>query len=530
MADQHGDLTLDQQIGQLFMVGFPGASVTDEIRALIVERHVGGVVLFTRNIRDVRQTAELTDALQQLAYEAGHPAPLLISVDQENGIVRRLGPEATAFPGNMALGATGSAALTREVAEATGQELLAHGINMNLAPSVDVNSTPANPVIGVRSFGERAEDVARLGVAAVEGYRAAGVASTLKHFPGHGDTAVDSHLDLPVLPYALQRLDEVELLPFRAGIAAGAPCIMTAHVALPALTAGELIPAAVSGAVVHGLLRERLGFDGVVMTDCLEMQAISDTIGIAPAAVMALAAGNDLVLISHLVERQLGGIEAVRQAVRTGTLEESRIAEAAARVIQVKRRYLHWDAGARAVVGSAAHRELADRAYARSVTLVRDPGGLIPLDLAPQTRLVVLAPAAQTVSQAVDLPFTLEPLVHRLRQYQPLVSGRSAHMSPGVTLEHLGLAPEDVPVLVTVNAYMESAQAEVIGRLARSAAKVIGIVAGNPYDAALFPDESAVIATYEYSEPALVAAAEVLFGHVSPVGHLPVTVTVAGRR
>ncbi len=380
----------------------------------------------------------------------------------------------------------------------------------------------------MRSFGERAEDVARLGVAAVEGYRAAGVVSTLKHFPGHGDTAVDSHLDLPVLPYALQRLDEVELLPFRAGIAAGAPCIMTAHVALPALTAGELIPAAVSGAVVHGLLRERLGFDGVVMTDCLEMQAISDTIGIAPAAVMALAAGNDLVLISHLVERQLGGIEAVRQAVRTGTLEESRIAEAAARVIQVKRRYLHWDAGARAVVGSAAHRELADRAYARSVTLVRDPGGLVPLDLAPQTRLVVLAPAAQTVSQAVDLPFTLEPLVQRLRQYQPLVSGRSAHMSPGVTLEHLGLAPEDVPVLVTVNAYMESAQAEVIGRLARSAAKVIGIVAGNPYDAALFPDESAVIATYEYSEPALVAAADVLFGHVSPVGRLPVT--VADRR
>src|SRR5258706_8592137 len=475
MADQHGDLTLDQQIGQLFMVGFPGASVTDEIRALIMERHVGGVVLFTRNIRDVRQTAELTHALQQLAHEAGHPAPLLIAVDQENGIVRRLGHEATAFPGNMALGATGSASLTREVAEATGQELLAHGINMNLAPSVDVNSTPANPVIGVRSFGERAEDVARLGVAAVEGYRAAGVVSTLKHFPGHGDTAVDSHLDLPVLPYALQRLDEVELLPFRAGIAAGAPRPMTAHVAFPALTEGELIPASVSGAVGRGLLRERLGFAGLVMTDCLEMQAISDTIGIAPAAVMALAAGNDLVLISHLVERQLSGIQAVRQAVRSGTLEESRIAEAAARVIQLKRRYLRWDAdasaSAHAVVGSAAHRELRDRAYARSVTLVRGPGGLVPLDLAPQSRLVVLAPAAQTVSQAVDLPFTLEPLVQRLRNYHPLVSGGSAPMSPGVTLEHLSLAPEDVLVLVTVNAYLESAQGEVIRPLVRSAAK-----------------------------------------------------------
>src|SRR5258708_9232266 len=200
MADQHGDLTLDQQIGQLFMVGFPGASVTDEIRALIVDQHVGGVVLFTRNIRDVRQTAELTHTLQQLAREAGHPAPLLIAVDQENGIVRRLGPEATAFPGNMALGATGSASLTREVAEATGQELLAHGINMNLAPSVDVNSTPANPVIGVRSFGERAEDVARLGVAAVEGYRAAGGGSPLKHFSGPRGTAVDSHPCPPLRP------------------------------------------------------------------------------------------------------------------------------------------------------------------------------------------------------------------------------------------------------------------------------------------------------------------------------------------
>src|SRR6267154_2104392 len=215
-------MTLEEQLGQALMVGFGGITPSQDIIDLISRYHIGNIILFSRNIGNTRQVLELTQSLQKIAREAGHPYPLLIAIDQENGIVQRLGEAATIFPGNMALGAIGSDEIAYEVARATGQELQALGINMNLAPVVDVNNNPANPVIGVRSFGENAQLVARLGIAAVKGYHDAGVITTLKHFPGHGDTAVDSHLALPTIPHSLDRLETVELLPFKRCIEAGA--------------------------------------------------------------------------------------------------------------------------------------------------------------------------------------------------------------------------------------------------------------------------------------------------------------------
>src|SRR5450755_1299231 len=194
------DMSLAEQIGQLLVVGFYGITIPQTLRDLIEHHHVGNIILFSRNIQDTRQTLRLTRDLQTIA--------------QDNGLVRRLGPDATLFPGNMALGAIGSEQITYDIAQATGQELRALGINMNLAPVVDVNNNPANPVIGVRSFGENPQQVARLGSAAMKCYRAAGVISTLKHFPGHGDTSVDSHRALPILPHTLERLEPVELVPF----------------------------------------------------------------------------------------------------------------------------------------------------------------------------------------------------------------------------------------------------------------------------------------------------------------------------
>ena len=212
-----------------------------------------------------------------IAKKAGHRYPLLIAIDQENGIVQRLGQAATIFPGNMALGAIDLEEITFQVALATGQELKALGINMNLAPVVDVNNNPANPVIGVRSFGEDPQQVARLGAAMVKGYHAAGILSCLKHFPGHGDTAIDSHLALPTIPYGLERLEALELVPFRSGIKAGADSVMIAHVAYPAMARRDMLPATLSPAIVKGLLREKLGFNGAILSDCMEMKAISDT-------------------------------------------------------------------------------------------------------------------------------------------------------------------------------------------------------------------------------------------------------------
>jgi beta-N-acetylhexosaminidase len=299
MSNYINTMTLEEQIGQTLMVGFPGTTPSREVIELIQRYHVGNILLFSRNVLDAEQVRTLTAHLQQAAREAGHAHPLLIAVDQENGIVQRLGEAATLFPGNMSLGAIGSQEIAFDVARATARELKALGINMNLAPVVDVNNNAANPVIGVRSFGEDAQLVARLGSAMVRGYQDVGVISCLKHFPGHGDTAVDSHLALPTIPHTLERLEAVELVPFRSGIEAGTASIMIAHMAFPALTRDNALPATLSSAIIQGLLREKLGFEGVILSDCLEMQAISNTFGTASAATMALQAGIDLSLVSH---------------------------------------------------------------------------------------------------------------------------------------------------------------------------------------------------------------------------------------
>ena len=319
-ADHSGGMSLEQMLGQLLVVGFEGTAVTPEVAGLIQQHHVGGIIFFSRNVRDAQQTLALTSELQALAREAGHRYPLLIAIDQENGVVRRLGRGSTIFPGSMALGATGSEALAHDVALATGRELRALGINLNLAPVLDISNNPDNPVIGVRSFGEDPAQVARFGVAAVRGLQGAGVLTSVKHFPGHGDTAVDSHQTLPNIPHTLRRLDDVELVPFRAALAAGADSVMIAHVALPQLMGSAALPATVSPAIVRGLLRERLGFDGVVISDCLEMRAVTETVGTERGAVMALQAGIDLLLVSHRYDRQLGSLRALQAALEAGEL------------------------------------------------------------------------------------------------------------------------------------------------------------------------------------------------------------------
>src|SRR6266705_4173449 len=330
------DMTLEERIGQILMVGFWGTTPSPEIIDLIQRYHVGNIILFSRNIRNARQVLELTQSLQMIAKEAGQRYSLLIAIDQENGIVQRLGEAATIFPGNMALGAIGSEEIAYRVALATGNELKALGINMNLAPVVDVNNNPANPIIGVRSFGEDPLLVARLGAAMVKGYQAAGILSCLKHFPGHGDTAVDSHLSLAVIPYALQRLEALELVPFKSGMKAGAESVMIAHVAFPTLAEQNTLPATLSPSIVEGLLREQLDFKGVILSDCMEMQAISDTFDSERAAVMALRAGIDLVLVSHEYTHQRASLEAIQAAIQSHELNAEVVRQAADHVLRLK--------------------------------------------------------------------------------------------------------------------------------------------------------------------------------------------------
>ncbi len=468
-------MTLEEQIGQVLAVGFHEPMPSQDIVELIQKYHVGNIILFQRNIQNIQQVYELTTRLQKIAREAGHRYPLLIMIDQENGMVRRFGQNTTIFPGNMALGAIGSEQIAYDIAQATGRELQSLGINMNLAPVVDVNNNPANPVIGVRSFGEDPQQVARLGAAMVRGYRAAGIITCLKHFPGHGDTAVDSHLALPIIPYDMERLEAIELVPFKSAIAVGADSIMIAHMYLPAIMQNEMVPATLSRTVVTELLRKKLGFTGLIVSDCMEMQAVSDTVGSEQGTVGALKAGIDLVLVSHTFTRQSGSIEAVQAAIQDGTLSEERVQEAAEHVLQLKARTLSWDnlpdTKTMALIGNEAHRQLRDHAYELSTTVVKDEGRLLPLRLQPEQHLYILFLQPSSSTLAVDAGFSGETLVEQIRKRHDKVDIISIASTPTPDdYRHISQAVNEaaITIVVTANANLDAYQGELVRQLLKS--------------------------------------------------------------
>jgi beta-N-acetylhexosaminidase len=312
------------------LASFQGHQAPDWIRRWLA-RGLGGIVLFGDNVRDGEQVAELTGALR------GEHPDLVVAIDEEGGDVTRLeAASGSSYPGNLALGFVDDVDLTRAVAGAIAGELRAAGVTLNLAPVADVNSNPRNPVIGVRSFGSQPELVARHVAAFVTGAQERGVAACAKHFPGHGDTAVDSHLELPIVDDDRNTLAAGPLRPFRAAVEAGVAAIMTAHILVPAL---DSVPATLSEPIVSGLLRRELGFHGAIVTDALEMKAISAHVGIEEGAVRALAAGADALCIGHdvddgLIERVHG---ALLQAVSSGRVRHERLEEAAAAVTRLGR-------------------------------------------------------------------------------------------------------------------------------------------------------------------------------------------------
>jgi beta-N-acetylhexosaminidase len=316
---------LDRDVAGLLCVGFHGKAPSPEVKELL-RRGVHGVVLFSRNVESAEQVAALVRELKELAGR-----PLLVAVDQEGGRVARLRAAQgfTELPPLRALGETGDATLAREVGALLGSELRAVGIDQDYAPVVDVDTNPANPVIGDRSLSRDPAAVARLGAAIVEGLQSAGVAACAKHFPGHGDTSQDSHRDLPRLPHALERLRAVELPPFRAAARAGVAAVMTAHVVFEALDPAR--PATLSPEVMR-LLRDEAGFQGCAISDDLEMKAVAEHFPLEEAAPGAIVAGVDALLVCHSAEVQHRAIDLVRRAVEDGAIPEARLAEARDRV------------------------------------------------------------------------------------------------------------------------------------------------------------------------------------------------------
>jgi beta-N-acetylhexosaminidase len=355
-------MTVREKIGQLFMIGFVGTSVASEDAEFLRTYKPGGVILFSRNLESIGQIVELTNDLQQ----CNSKSPLLISIDQEGGRVSRLPAGFTIFPPCEVLGRCNSAELTYAAAATIAKELRAVGINMNMAPVLDVNSNPKNPIIGDRAFGATPDLVSDLGVLTIAGLQDNLVVACGKHFPGHGDTTTDSHKELPVVDASRERLDAMELVPFRRAAAAGVAAMMTAHVLYKTLDAQR--PATLSPLIVTRLLRDQLGYDGVVLTDDLEMHAIIDHYGMADAAVRAVQAGCDVLLICKDREREVEAFEAIERSVAAGDITMDRLDQSVARIQRLKQRYVlpykpASISDARLVAGCRTHQALLQSVY-----------------------------------------------------------------------------------------------------------------------------------------------------------------------
>lgn len=534
-------MTIEQKAGQILHVGFPGMEVGPEVTELVRRHYVGGVILFARNVHDPAQVARLTNALQEMAARSGAGIPLLVSVDQEGGVVARLVTGATVFPGNMALGATGSEQLAYEAGLWTGRELRAVGIHQNYAPVVDVNNNPSNPVIGVRSFGEDPAAVSRLGAAMVRGLQAAGVLATAKHFPGHGDTEMDSHIDLPTVPHPMDRLERVELAPFRAAIQAGVASVMTAHITFPAVEPAPGLPATLSRRVLTDLLREEMGFRGLVVTDAIEMGAIVKHWGIGQAAVRAVQAGADAVLVAWPADwtAAIQVARALVEAARSGEIPTARLDEAVARILAAKEQLGLLDGPSQVDVAKVQERVGTDPAFEkameiarRSITLLDDPSGLVPFGPGVR-RVLVLVPKAGA-STGVENPGAryetgLGAALAAVGGYEVIerVVATSPRMEDVQALES-ALQSVDAVVVATYRAWegRYSGQADLVrAAWTKRGDRPVAVVAlREPYDLGRMPKGPALLATYGTAPASLLAAAEAIAGRLSPQGTLPVTI------
>jgi beta-N-acetylhexosaminidase len=517
-------LTLSQAIGQKLMVSFIGETPTAEILALLHRRHVGGVTLFRhRNVAGPAQVRALTAALQQAAAESGQP-PLVIGADQEGGTLLAIAGT-TPFPGNLALGAAGSAELARRTGRAIGLELAAMGINVNYAPVCDVAQNVLNPAVGPRSFGEDPALVAKLSGAMVEGLQAAGVAATPKHFPGHGDSAQDSHYGTPVLAYDEKRFEEMQLRPFRAAVNAGARLVMTAHVAVPALSGGLELPATLSPTIIRGLLRHDLGFQGVVITDAMDMKAIRQGSWLVIDAIAAAAAGVDMLLLQSGSEQTEAVYAGLLQATERALLSVEDQLASAERVLALKRWLSAQPQPALEVVACAEHQALAREVAAQALTLVRDEARRLPLRLPAQARIAAVVPRPADLTPA-DTSSYIEPsLAAALRRHHSAVDEFLIPLNPSeADVRALAgqLSGYDLMIAGTINATVHDGQAALVNALLERKTPIIVAALRMPNDLAAFPSAPTYLCTYSILDPALEALAAALWGEGACPGRLPV--------
>ena len=531
-------LSLRERVGQTVMVWVLGDYTSNgdssfaEVRRWIQQDHIGGVSM---SLGTPIEVAAKVNAMQRISR-----VPLIVSADLEPGLGRLEGGvfshylldagSATVFPSNMAIAATGREQDAHDVARAIGEEARAVGIQIDFAPVVDVNNNPNNPVINTRSFGEDPARVARLATAFVHGLQESGTIATAKHFPGHGDTDVDSHVGLPIVGATISRLDSVELVPFRAAIAAGAGLVMTAHIALPAVAGDSTTPATLSPRIITGLLRDSLGFRGATITDALTMEGVGKGYTTEQSSVLAMQAGDDILLKPSDPTK---AINAVVAAVERGEISRARIDSAARHMLVLKarvglntNRYADLEA-LRDVVGSPPHRALAADVAQRAITLLRDRDDLIP---ARGVRALVVQYAPETELKAGRL---FAPTL-----LGALPGSRVVKLTPSVTRQQLdsvaalGQGMDRIIVAAYVRRIEGAGRFAVpqhvsgwIDSLARQAngPKVVVAAFGNPYLIRQFPSVGTYLVTYGVSDDLERAAASAILGAAPISGRAPIS-------
>lgn len=495
-------------VGQSIMFRFVGPVFRQEDKDAFRRIHPAGVLFFADNLESRDQIRALTEELQATGQEEGMQ-PLFIAADQEGGIVTRLPPDMVTIPSAMALGAMDEADI-REMARVTARELLEVGINMNYAPTVDVNINPENPVIRTRSFGESPEMVSRAGVAAIRGHLDEGVIPTIKHFPGHGDTNIDSHHGLPVIDQPLKRLRKVELAPFRAGIEAGVPAIMTAHIVFAAL---DEHPATLSHRILTGLLREEMAFDGVIVTDSMSMDAIARRYGSADASIRTKAAGADVLESSEPPDTMVERHTVLSQAIEDGTLDIALFEATERRMNGLRERFRigempkfsPFDEGLREKVWTMARRAL------RTVS-----GNAVPvLEDHPSTAIIAFARLRNLeVVDRFGLPTVMATAIaENLPNVQVITL--SANLSNDEVDTALGAAREAKTIVVmTRDAISHPDQVEIGRRLMDSSgeARKVHVCLRGPYDQGLLGDVDETVMTYGDPVVSLQAVAQAFAG------------------
>ncbi|MFB1098755.1 glycoside hydrolase family 3 protein [Terribacillus sp. JSM ZJ617] len=573
-------MSVEEKVGQMLMPDFRNwqkqgeskatgfTEMNDEVGSIIQKYHLGGVILFAENVVDTEQTVRLIDGLQNASPEI----PLFITIDQEGGIVTRL-QTGTNLPGNMALGATRSEKYAYQTGKIIGEELSSLGVNVNFGPSLDVNNNPDNPVIGVRSYSSNPELVSKLGIETIQGLQRQNVAATAKHFPGHGDTATDSHYGLPLVTHDKDRLQAVELLPFQNAIDEGVDMIMTAHVQFPAFDDttyiskkdGQeiLVPATLSKKVLTGLLREEMGFEGVIVTDALNMKAISDNFGQEEAVVLALKSGVDIALMPAQVnslemEKNLASVyDAVIEAIESGELPMEQVNASVERILKLKEKRGILDpdkmpieekvTNSLKVVGNKEHLKQEKKMAEDAVTLLKNEDKTLPFKPKKSEKVLVLAPFDDQVK-------AMTRSINELKGRKKDVEVTGYAFSEKSFNEEVAAMVDEADYVITGSYVVKNDPAVNDGVIDDSIQdsskwatafpravmkdaeaknkKFVLMSLRNPYDVGNFEEAKAVLAVYgfkgysngAYRQPNIPAGIKTIFGESKPKGILPVDI------